>query len=191
MDCSGAKYICFWFRTTVALDAGDYQIGIDDTAAMASPTKLWDLPACLADTWYWIELACGDMAATAATISVGLKQVVDKGAMICYIDELGMTGQVILGVSAYMLPVNPENTLVPVNINHAGTVYGTPQYSLLTTARYHKPVEFDIPTKITPGGSPDAKSYLSLQVTRKNDASDKHLADVSIITATIYYPEEI
>lgn len=186
-DLSGALYVYCWFRTDTALADGDWQLMLDDTNGIASPVKTYNIPACLANTWYFLEWAAGDMSGMGAALSVGLYQVVDKGAMIAYIDEIGVTGQVIMGVSSYMMPSGPGVT--PININDSAIVYGTPQYSALTTLRYHRPVEIKIPTKITPAGTLNGESYASFSVVRKNDATDKHGAEIKLISAIVLYPE--
>lgn len=186
-DLSGAKYLYAWFRSDTALNAGDWQIKLDDTNAIASPVVSLDIPAIVANTWTFLELTLPDMSGLGAALSVGLYQVVDKGAMIAYIDEVGVTGQVIFGASSYMLPAG--NGVTPVNINDASTVFGTPQYAPLTTLRYHRPIEVSIATKITPAGTPEAGNYGIFRFERKNDATDKHGADAYLIAATILYPE--
>ena len=78
----------FWFKTNVALDPADFQFLIDDTANCASPIETIDFPAVSADTWTWINLTLDDPSLLTAVASIGIKQAVDKGALVCYIDQI-------------------------------------------------------------------------------------------------------
>lgn len=80
--------ICCWVYSSVALNAGDWQLLLDDSANCGSPILTLSLPAMSAYTWYWIYLDGGDMSTATAIISIGLKQAVDKGAMSFYIDNV-------------------------------------------------------------------------------------------------------
>lgn len=78
----------FWFKSSVDLDAGDLQFLLDDTSACASPLETIDFPAITADTWTWVPLAFADPSLLTAVASIGIKQAVDKGAMLLYIDQI-------------------------------------------------------------------------------------------------------
>lgn len=171
-----------WLKSDIATNAGDLQVVLDDTAACASPVKLFDVPALAGGVMTLCEWDCGDMSGTAAIISVGLKVVVDKGAQVVTIDQVCLTGQSIFGLETSA--VNPGD-----DINLA--VYGSPQYSALTTLRFMKPVEIEISTPVVASGSPAPGSYFKFRLSRKNDASDTHGADAAIISSTIYYPEAV
>lgn len=80
--------IGFWFKSTVALNAGDLQFMMDNTAACASPLETINFPAIAANTWTWVSLTIATPAALTAVISIGIKQAVDKGAMTLYIDQI-------------------------------------------------------------------------------------------------------
>lgn len=89
-DLSGCTHIGLWFRSSVALDAGDYQLLLDDTAQCASPLETLNLPAVPAaqvDTWIFAKLALSTPANLTAIISVGLKCVVDKPGTF-YLDDI-------------------------------------------------------------------------------------------------------
>jgi hypothetical protein len=89
-DFTGYHFVKFWFRSSTALDAGDLQFGIDETADFASPDILYDIPAISADTWTecTIDLGDDDLADMDAVLSYGLKMVTDKGAFNCWIDQI-------------------------------------------------------------------------------------------------------
>lgn len=86
VNVSAEDSIGFWFRSSVALNAGDFKILLDDTGACTSPIESIDLPAITADTWTWVNVAMADPSLCTAILSVGLNQVVDKGACNLYID---------------------------------------------------------------------------------------------------------
>src|SRR3990167_9355147 len=111
VDLSAYDSIGFWFRSTVALDAGDLQFHLDNTAACATPLETINFPAISADTWTWVELTLADPSLLTAVVSIGIKQAVDKGAMTLYID------QIVAGDWAGQLKANDFITI--------GTTYST------------------------------------------------------------------
>lgn len=83
------KYLLgFWLYTSIALDAGDLQILLDDTANCASPLEIINVTATRAGKWMFIQVPLANPSLDLAVVSVGLKQVVDKGAYDIYIDEI-------------------------------------------------------------------------------------------------------
>ena len=87
-DLTGYDVIIAWVKSSVSLAAGDWQLLLDDTAQCASPLKSLDLPALSAGTWTRVLLDLGDASGLGSLISIGLKQVVDKGAMDFWIDDV-------------------------------------------------------------------------------------------------------
>ncbi len=96
MNLSAYKHINLWIKSSVALDAGDMQLLLDDTAQCASPLKSLDIPALSAGTWTLIRLDLGDASGLTAIISVGMKQIVDKGAFDLYIDHVHCPGEMLV-----------------------------------------------------------------------------------------------
>lgn len=84
----GYTHASFWIKSSVALDAGDLQLLLDDTASCASPLETLNVPALAADTWTRVSIALSNPAALTAVISVGLKMTVDKGAFIVRLDDV-------------------------------------------------------------------------------------------------------
>lgn len=83
------KYLLgFWLYTSIALDAGDLQILLDDTANCASPLEIINVTATRAGKWMFIQVPLANPSLDLAVVSVGLKQVVDKGAYDIYIDKI-------------------------------------------------------------------------------------------------------
>lgn len=80
--------IGFWIKSTVALSSGDLQFLLDDTSACASPLETINIPAVSANTWTWVNLPFVTPANLTAVISIGIKQAVDKGAMVLNIDQI-------------------------------------------------------------------------------------------------------
>jgi hypothetical protein len=108
VDLTTYEYINLWVRSTVALDAGDMQLLLDEDAACASPDKTLDIPAVGADTWTLVQMDMGDVSALNAVISVGVKQHVDKGAFSLYLDHIHCPGTMLMRAK-YAATRNVEN----------------------------------------------------------------------------------
>lgn len=178
MNLQSAKTICFDFYSTVALNAADFSFCLDDTASCASITKEINMPAISANTWTVVRLACGDMSAAglAAVISIGLKQLVDKGAMDLYIANVCWQGDVTVGMKVGAAGAG-ESLDTTAN-------FGTIQEAT-GTALYYEYTEVTLPT-ITVGNTPASADMLKFEISRKNDASDTHGAGkILILGATV------
>ena len=111
-DLSGMTHIGVWFRSSVALDAGDYQILLDDTASCASPIESLDLPAVTAaqvDTWLFCKLPLAAAASCTAIVSVGFKCVVGKPGTF-YLDDVRAIQQ------AHLIPFITEGIKASKNL---------------------------------------------------------------------------
>lgn len=99
-NLSNCTKLGFWYRSSIALDAGDLQILLDDTASCASPIETLDVPAVAAgevNTWKYAKIALVAPASCTAIISIGLKYTVDKGAMDFWLDDIrGIEGDAII-----------------------------------------------------------------------------------------------
>jgi len=87
-DMSGYGGIRLWAYSSVALNAGDWQLLLDDSANCATPVVTLSFPAMAAATWYWIYLNNTSFASATNIVSIGVKQAVDKGAMNFYVDNV-------------------------------------------------------------------------------------------------------
>ena len=87
-DFTDFTHVKFWMRTSVALNEGDMQMVLDDTAACASPLESLDIPAMLPDLWYEHTLEFVTPSLLSAIISVGVNVVVDNGALTIYQDDI-------------------------------------------------------------------------------------------------------
>lgn len=96
MNLSAYKHINLWIKSSVVLASGDMQLLLDDTAQCASPIKSLDIPALSAATWTLVRLDLGDASGLTAVISVGIKQVVDKGAFDLYTDHVHCPGEMLM-----------------------------------------------------------------------------------------------
>ncbi|KKL78680.1 hypothetical protein LCGC14_2022420 [marine sediment metagenome] len=88
LDLSDSDTLEVWIYSTVALDAGDIQVLLDDTAQCASPVESLDVPATTAATWTRHLISLANPASDTAVISVGIKMVTDKGAFTLYVDDI-------------------------------------------------------------------------------------------------------
>ena len=101
MDLSAYTDLLFWAKSSVAMDANDWQLCLDDSASCGSPIITANLPALSADTWKFCRVSA-DMSSCTAIVSVGLKQAVDKGALTFRIDSV-WAGAAISGVKSWTL----------------------------------------------------------------------------------------
>jgi len=84
-DCNKVQVTVY---STVALDAGDIQLLLDNTASCASPVESLNIPATTANTKTTHVIALANPESDSAIISVGLKMVTDKGAFTLYADKI-------------------------------------------------------------------------------------------------------
>ena len=85
-----------WVKSSVALDASDIQILLDDTAQCASPLGTLNISAISADTWTAVTLVLSTPSALTAVISIGVKMAVDKGAFTLRLNDIRAEGTPIL-----------------------------------------------------------------------------------------------
>ena len=108
MDLTAYKHINLWVKSSVELALGDMQLLLDDTATCASPIKSLDIPALSAATWTLVRFDLGDASGLGAVISVGIKQVVDKGAFDLFVDHVHCPGEMVMR-HKFALVKNVEN----------------------------------------------------------------------------------
>ncbi|MBA7548234.1 hypothetical protein ES705_40682 [subsurface metagenome] len=87
-DLSPYKYLKVWVKSSVALDAGELDVMLDDHPECVSPLKELAIPALSADTWTQIALDMGDTSGLTAIISIGIDMNTDKGAFIWHTDQV-------------------------------------------------------------------------------------------------------
>ena len=88
LDLSGCTELQIWIHSSVALSAGDLQVLLDNTASCASPVESLNIPATTANTWTRHIISLANPYNDAAIISVGIKQVNDKGAFTLRVDDI-------------------------------------------------------------------------------------------------------
>jgi len=88
VDLSQCDKVEIWMRSSVALDAGDMQLHLDNTAACASALETLDIPAMDANKDYVHVISLANPTSDTAIISCGIYQVCDKGACILYVDHI-------------------------------------------------------------------------------------------------------
>ncbi len=87
-DLSGQTHVSLWIKSTVATAAGDLALMLDDSANCASPLETIDIPALVANTWTRVHLPLANPGSDTAIVSIGLKYVVDIGAVTINIDDV-------------------------------------------------------------------------------------------------------
>lgn len=93
IDLSGTDSVQLWVRSSVATDANDIEIVLDDTAGCGSPLENVDIPALVASTWKLANLAITDNSDMTAIKCVGLNIAVDNGAQTVNLDKIFGRGQ--------------------------------------------------------------------------------------------------
>ncbi|GAI96335.1 unnamed protein product, partial [marine sediment metagenome] len=76
-DLSPYKYLKVWVKSSIALDANDLDIMLDDHAECVSPLRELAIPALSADTWTQLALDMGDASDLTAIISIGIGMNID------------------------------------------------------------------------------------------------------------------
>ena len=87
-DITDSDQVEFWFYSSIALTAGQLQLKLDDTAAIASAVEALDIPAITANTWTRVIISLDNPQSDSAIISIGIYQVSDVGAFTFYIDDV-------------------------------------------------------------------------------------------------------
>lgn len=107
LDLSKYDYLEGWIKSSVALDAADYVIHLDDGTVQADGSDLESLnvPAVSADTWTYFRILLANPESDTAIISVGIEMNVDKGAHTVWFDDL----KVVINDSAVWSPL-PRQT---------------------------------------------------------------------------------
>lgn len=88
IDLTGCDKIEFWMYSSIALTAGQLQIHLSSTAAIASAEETIDIPAMTAATWYGHSLSMENPHLDSAIISVGIYQVANVADFTFYVDDI-------------------------------------------------------------------------------------------------------
>ncbi len=88
IDISECDKIEFWMYSSIALTAGQLQIHLSSTAAIASAEETIDIPAMNAATWYRHSLSLEAPHSDTAIISVGIYQVANVADFTFYVDDI-------------------------------------------------------------------------------------------------------
>lgn len=88
IDISACDKVEFWMYSSIALTAGQLQIHLDDTAAIASGVEKIDIPAMTAATWYRHSLSLANPHLDIAIISIGIFQVANVDDFTFYVDDV-------------------------------------------------------------------------------------------------------
>ena len=91
LDASGKTHLEFWIKSSIATNAGDIQILLDDTAACASPIETLNVPALTARIWTFVQVALATPELDTAIISLGVKFTTDNGAQVAWVDDFQVT----------------------------------------------------------------------------------------------------
>lgn len=87
-DLSTYTHVGIWLRSDVALDTGDMQLLLDNTAECPSPLETLSIPATPANIFTFHKIPLANPSTDIGIISAGIKQHVDKGAINLHIDDV-------------------------------------------------------------------------------------------------------
>ena len=88
VDLSSTDSIQVWVKSSVATNAGDLELALDDSADCVSTLETIEIPALVADAWKLATMAIADNSDMTAVKCVGLNVAVDKGAQNVNLDEI-------------------------------------------------------------------------------------------------------
>ena len=143
IDLTGCDKIEFWMYSSIALTAGQLQIHLSSTAAIASAEETIDIPAMTAATWYRHSLSLENPHSDSAIISVGIYQVVNLSDFTFYVDNINA---VLFASKEYK----------PLPIEHWNIARGSTNYlqipasglSLMGSSKYMRLSGFQIPVRL-------------------------------------------
>ncbi len=104
VDISDCDKIEFWMYSSIALTAGQLQIHLSSTAAIASAEETIDFPAMTAATWYRHSLSMEAPHSDSAIISIGIYQVANVADFTFYVDKV----DAVLANSKVYKELNPQ-----------------------------------------------------------------------------------
>lgn len=134
IDLSGYNRLVFWIKSDLALDAGDLQIILSETAVCGAEDIAANIPALVAGTWTHVNLTV-DMTGLAAVISVGLKAVNDPGEATLHIDHVCMLAtQGLIATEEYTADLSGDSAVGFWIRSDATLPSGTLQLILTETA---------------------------------------------------------
>jgi hypothetical protein len=94
LDISRMTHIEGWIKSSITMAAGDLQVLLDDTGAVASPVESLNIPAVgTADQWQHFRIALTAPESLTAIISVGIKYITDSAAQTIWLSDLRATNQ--------------------------------------------------------------------------------------------------
>ena len=93
VDLSSVDSIQLWVKSSVAMDANDLQLSLDDTANCGSTLEDINLPVLVANTWKLATVAISDNSDMTAIKCVALTVAVDNGAQVVNLAEIHGRGQ--------------------------------------------------------------------------------------------------
>ncbi len=129
IDISKYTHLEGWLRCSVALDAADYVLHLDDGAAQADGTDLESLnmPAATADIWTFFRVALTAPESDTAIISIAIEHNVDKAAHTIWFDDI----KVVDNDSAHWTVLPKQTWDIDQEANDLVFKTGAPSHRLL------------------------------------------------------------
>ncbi len=135
-------HIVAWVKSSIALNANDLQLLLDDTANCASPLETLNIPALAANAWTSLKLTLANPATDISLLSVGLKMAVDKGAFIFHIDDVRAIKD------GFYMPFISESFRMSRNLDTSKVIRSSRNPN--APVRGNREIGGDIPTEINP-----------------------------------------
>jgi hypothetical protein len=120
LNIKNSVTIYIWLKSSIALNSGDLQLLLDDTANCVSPIKFLDIKSIEANTWVRIPIHLGDASGLTSLVSIGIKQTRDLGGFSLWLDDIRTNLGVRFGTGS-ISEVHPE-WFLPSNYVKDGSV---------------------------------------------------------------------
>ncbi|KKL79404.1 hypothetical protein LCGC14_2015190, partial [marine sediment metagenome] len=88
VNMSSADGIELWIKSSINVNAGDFEIHLDNDSACASPSETIAVPALTAGKWDRLHLDLASVADATDIASIGLYQTTDVGPCTVHIDDV-------------------------------------------------------------------------------------------------------
>ena len=193
VDLSSTDSVQVWVLSSVATDAGDLEIVLDDSANCGSSLENVDLPALVADTWKLATIAIVDNSDMSAIKCVGLNVAVDKGAQTVNLDQIFGRGQAtsIVMTLTNALGGEPLDLSEPSDFDNDGLADTDSTHVLIISYTYTKQYVRDIYWTKKFAGDNDGDALLESGEKAELTITLKGLANVNPVTKDTRFDIEI
>lgn len=118
-DLRQDRFVSLWLKSSVAMDAGDLKLLLDDASTPdgVSSLEAIALPALVANTWKYCIIELANPILDGALLSVGLWMTNNKAACNIFVDQVYAGGSETFAVKGPPIGFdNPEDVLFPKSV---------------------------------------------------------------------------